>query len=100
MLPEFSSLGEFVGWLATVPGAMGAIGFFFAYVLERFSFWHSVAKDLKAAILVVLAYGVSYGAQYLLTQPLIVGNEKLNQLFLMLVFYLSSQVAYKKYFKV
>lgn len=100
MIQSFDSLGELVRWLASVPGAVVAVGFFVSYVLERFSFWHKIPKDVKGFLSLVLAYGVSWLAQEYLSRPVVLGNSELNQTFLFLTYYLSSQVAYRRYFKV
>lgn len=99
MLPHFSTLEQFLQWLVG-PGAIVAVGFLTAYVLERLSFWHKLAHDLKAVLVVLMSFGVSYGASYVLTQPAILYNEFLNQFFLFIVMYTSTQVAYKRYFEI
>ena len=99
MFPEFSSLGDFLVWLASAPGALVAIGVFTAYVLERFDLWQKLAHDLKSVFTIVLAVGVSYLANYLLNVDVVSKNPELNQLFYLLIYYVSNQVSYKKYFK-
>ena len=98
MFPEFSSLGGFVLWLASAPGALLAVGFFVSYVLERFDWWHKVAHDLKSVLVVGLAIGVAFVSKNYLSVELVVDNPDLNWLFSMLVYYFGNQVGYKKYF--
>ena len=100
MVPEFASLSEFLKWLAAGPGPMIAAGFAVAYVLERFSFWLKLPHDLKGVITIGIAVGISYLAKSLNAMDVVIGNPDLNQFFQLLVYYLSNQVAYKRYFEV
>lgn len=100
MFPEFLSLGDFLAWLASVPGALIATGFFVSYILERLTFWHKVPKDAKVLITLGIAALVSWLAKNEAAVSLIVNNEILNYVFSFYLYYLSNQTAYKKYFKV
>lgn len=100
MFPEFSTLSEFLAWLASSAGSLFVSGFFVAYVLERFSVWHNLAHDLKAVVTLALAGVVSYVAKEYLNVPLVINNEALNQFFALAIYYFSNQLAYKRYFKV
>lgn len=99
MFPEFSTLSEFLVWLASAPGAMVVAGLFVAYVLERVSVWHGLAHDLKVAITVALAVGFSYLAKEFLSVDIVTANPELNQIWAMVIYYLGNQVGYKRYFK-
>lgn len=99
MFPTFSSLSEFLVWLASAPGALVVAGLLVAYILERFEVWHNLAHDIKSAVTLALAVGVSYLAEKYLNTDIVAGNQELNQMFSLIVYYLGNQLGYKRYFK-
>ena len=99
MFPTFESLEGFLVWLASGPGSLAAAGFFVAYVLERFTKWHNIPHDIKSLAVIAIGVGVSYLAKEFLSAEIVLANVEVNQMFLLLVYYVSNQVAYKRYFK-
>ena len=99
MFPEFTTVSAFLVWLASGVAPLVMAGFFVSYVLERFTFWKNLASNLKAALVVAFAVGLSYGATALLSVPIVANNEELNRLISLVIFYWSNQYAYKNYFK-
>jgi hypothetical protein len=96
---EFKTLGEFIAWLATGPGVIVAMSFIQSYMLERFPFWLKLDSTLKAGIVIVLAGLFSYAMSFLSGLTALVNDPQLNVVFVALVFYVGSQVAYRKYFR-
>ena len=96
---EFNTLGEFITWLATGPGVVVAMSFIESYILERFPFWLTLDSTLKAGLVVVFAGLFSYGMSFLAGLTALVNDPQLNMVFIALLFYVGSQVAYKRYFK-
>jgi len=98
-MTEFTSLGQFITWLATGPGLVAALAFVESYILERFPFWLKLDSTIKAGLVILFAGLFSYGMSMLSGLSSIVNDPQLNLVFIALLFYVSSQVAYKKYFK-
>jgi hypothetical protein len=98
-MPTFTTLGEFISWMATGPGLVVAMGFVESYILERFPFWLKLDSSIKAGLVILFAGLFSYGMSFLSGLTAIVNDPQLNLVFMALVFYVSSQYAYKKYFR-
>ena len=96
---SFSTFGEFIQWLATGPGLVVAMSFIESYILQRFPFWASLDKSIKAVTVMVLAGLFAWGMSFLSGLTVLVNDQTLNIIYTGVIFYVGSQVAYRRYFK-
>lgn len=95
-LQEFGTLEEVLIWLAVGGGAMILFGYFEAYFLENWGFWHKLPVKVKLVVPLAVAAVLGFLAQAALTLDLPSAiSPQFEAVILMLINWVFSQRAYK-----
>jgi len=96
-VPEFSSLQQFLLWIATGGGAMVLAGLVVAYLLENLAFWHNLPRVVKLLAPIVIQGIIGVVAQSAITLDLLSYiPPQFQAVLLMMIGWLFSQIGYRR----
>jgi len=97
-LPDWLSFEAVLMWILVGGGGVYIANYVFALIAENITGWHNLPKVVKFFLPMLTAVGLGFAAQYILTQPDIIGFVQPYWLLVVsiLISYLGSQIGYMK----